>query len=270
MKYLPVCFLFYISFSFCFAQNVDVVYKLQMKPDTLNKDYIEKDFFTLNIRGNTSKFYSDSFLNLMNNQENSGENGIDLNKISSNYIVTIEERKTFHYLPVYDQYYKYEDKEKIKWEIGDSMSSIDSLSVRLAQTSFRGRDWTVWFTDEIPIPEGPYKFKGLPGLILIAHSGDGDYEFVFQGLKLNDEEIEFPPALLINSREKFLEILDKFAKNPSRQLVPERMNKDIDYEVYVEGRKVEATEEARLFNNFVWEFMKQHNNPIEKDEVWIR
>src|SRR5690606_20829465 len=51
---------------------------------------------------------------------------------------------------------------------------------------FAGRQWTVWFTLDIPIGEGPYKFRGLPGLILSAASDDGTWQFDFKSFnKIN-------------------------------------------------------------------------------------
>ena len=35
---------------------------------------------------------------------------------------------------------------------------------------FRGVEWRVWYTDEIPSSAGPWRLRGLPGLIIKADS----------------------------------------------------------------------------------------------------
>ena len=58
-----------------------------------------------------------------------------------------------------------------------------------AETTFAGRKWYAWFTQEIPFQDGPYKFKGLPGLIIKVEDAKGDYSFdLMQTKKL----AEFP------------------------------------------------------------------------------
>ena len=55
------------------------------------------------------------------------------------------------------------------WNIvTDSTRQILGYHCCMATTTFRGRKWTVYFTDEIPLPLGPWKLGGLPGLILSA------------------------------------------------------------------------------------------------------
>jgi hypothetical protein len=48
---------------------------------------------------------------------------------------------------------------------------------------FGGRTYDVWFTPEIPVPLGPYKLGGLPGMILQAESRDGKVAYFFAGYK---------------------------------------------------------------------------------------
>lgn len=49
-----------------------------------------------------------------------------------------------------------------------------------ATTEFAGRTYTAWFTTEIPIPFGPYKFRGLPGLILKIE--DAEQQFAWEAI----------------------------------------------------------------------------------------
>ena len=38
-----------------------------------------------------------------------------------------------------------------------------SFDCQKAECDFRGRRWEAWFTTEIPVGEGPWKLRGLPG-----------------------------------------------------------------------------------------------------------
>lgn len=51
-----------------------------------------------------------------------------------------------------------------------------------ATCTFRGREYTAWFCVDIPISNGPWKFGGLPGLILKVY--DKDHLFVFESIEI--------------------------------------------------------------------------------------
>ena len=61
------------------------------------------------------------------------------------------------------------------WEIVDETKTLLGIECRKAQCRFRGRNWTVWYAPEIPVPAGPWKLGGLPGLIVQAESADKEY-----------------------------------------------------------------------------------------------
>lgn len=52
------------------------------------------------------------------------------------------------------------------WKLGSKSDSINGYSCKNAFINFKGRKYTAWYTPEIPLPYGPYKFSGLPGLIV--------------------------------------------------------------------------------------------------------
>ncbi|MCI1779797.1 MAG: GLPGLI family protein [Bacteroidales bacterium] len=64
------------------------------------------------------------------------------------------------------EYCYQEDIPKMKWEITEQTDTILGYKCYCATTFFRGRTYIAWFTPQIPLHYGPYKFNGLPGLIL--------------------------------------------------------------------------------------------------------
>jgi GLPGLI family protein len=75
--------------------------------------------------------------------------------------------------------YRYEEEmEMPQWTIhADGQRAIAGYLCQKATTTFRGREWTAWFTIDIPIQEGPWKLYGLPGLILHAEDSQRDFRF---------------------------------------------------------------------------------------------
>lgn len=51
-----------------------------------------------------------------------------------------------------------------------------------ATLSFRGRNWTAWYATDIPLPYGPWKFQGLPGLIMEMEDDTGAHVYKLASL----------------------------------------------------------------------------------------
>ena len=76
-----------------------------------------------------------------------------------------------------DSYLYTENLPLFEWTITGDTAIISGYKVQKATTHFGGRDWVAWFAPEIPYNDGPYKFNGLPGLILKIHDTRNHYAF---------------------------------------------------------------------------------------------
>lgn len=119
---------------------------------------------------------------------------------SNNRIMEIDEISSTQFC-----YYDY--PEKINWKLKDGEKKILGFVCKRAVCEFRGRNYIAWFTEEIPLSEGPWKFRGLPGLILEISDTDGVYDFKAIGFK----EIKSPIVFLksINKSKKYIKISRK-------------------------------------------------------------
>ncbi len=70
-----------------------------------------------------------------------------------------------------------EDYPMQKWTLCNETSTILSYKCQKAICRWRGRDYEAWFTTEIPARYGPWKFGGLPGLIIKIQDSRKEYTF---------------------------------------------------------------------------------------------
>lgn len=64
-----------------------------------------------------------------------------------------------------------------RWQLLEGDTTIAEYACQKAQATFRGHIWTAWYTQDIPLSDGPWKLCGLPGLILKATTADGNFSF---------------------------------------------------------------------------------------------
>ena len=105
----------------------------------------------------------------------------------------------------------------MEWEMATETKELEGYRVQKATTSFAGRNYIGWFTTEIPVTDGPYKFSGLPGLILELRDEQNDYVFTltdFQKLE-SPVPLNFKGTNLMHVEKKeFIAIKREYDLNP--------------------------------------------------------
>jgi GLPGLI family protein len=183
---------------------IKCAYRLTFVEDTLNPNNTKYvDIQTLLIGKDMSKYFSQYLLDFNKKTQ-------ELRTKGANTFLSNTEKGTSSY-EIFKRYvddkiivtdcgsrlgsnFQYEDDiSDLKWDIRNDTSSILSYSCQRAVTQFRGRTYEAWFTSEIPINNGPWKFGGLPGLILKI--SDSQQYFVFECIGIenlkNKESIKF-------------------------------------------------------------------------------
>jgi len=77
----------------------------------------------------------------------------------------------------------YKEAINFNWKIESERSKIGEYQAQKATTEFGGRKWTAWFSEDLPFQDGPYKFYGLPGLIVKIEDANQNYSWVLKGNK---------------------------------------------------------------------------------------
>lgn len=109
-------------------------------------------------------------------------------KLSNGEFMTIYKNypsgKLTHTEKICQDWFRYEeDMPSFDWELTDSVINVLGYECHGARCRFRGREWTAFYTEDIPLSEGPWKLHGLPGLIMRASDDKGHYTFECIGIK---------------------------------------------------------------------------------------
>ncbi|SDS47105.1 GLPGLI family protein [Winogradskyella sediminis] len=230
MKYLIILFS-----SFAFAQNgISIEYLSEINRD--NKESSEKEVYVLDnfdeksiykpkISNNIKKYVNASSLE---KKWYSKKQNITAYKLSSTNTVYSTDKIVYKDLAnnelftnrilITSRAITDESDIDFNWDIVTNKDSVSVLgyNCQKAFTNFRGRTYVAYFTSKLPFPDGPYKFKGLPGMILKVESTDGYYKLEAVNINLNkskDASLENP-----FSEEKVL-TLDKYKSITKETLI---------------------------------------------------
>lgn len=85
------------------------------------------------------------------------------------------------------------------WNILTDSKKIGDYACQKATTHFRGRNYTAWFTKSLPVIGGPWKFDGLPGVILEITSDDGFISMIARTIVAREGSLPSAPVELDRS-----------------------------------------------------------------------
>ncbi|TXF75816.1 GLPGLI family protein [Chryseobacterium sp.] len=209
-----------------FAQANRFIYQVTMRTDSIHPEASKSEMAYLDIDSQKSLFYGEKQLkrdSIMGKMMQTGSFNFDrsqMENLRSNIDFTVEKdlktgTKTYKSRIARDQY-AYEEDRPMEWKILPETAKIGDYKTQKAETNFAGRTWFAWFTSDIPFQDGPYKFSGLPGLIVKAEDSKGDYSF---DLKESKKITELPSLVQRGTtikvkRDAFTKQMEKYKKDP--------------------------------------------------------
>ena len=121
-------------------------------------------------------------------------------------------------------YLAYNETPAFDWKIGTETMKIGEYNTQKATTNYGGRSWTAWFSKDIPLQDGPYKFSGLPGLIVKIEDSEQNYSWELKGNKPVKDFLEYTymeklqsgglPKTVETDRAKFEQKFTDYKKDP--------------------------------------------------------
>ncbi len=115
-----------------------------------------------------------------------------------------------------DTYYYEEDIPVFDWKLTEDTMTVCGYMCKNAHTTFRGRTYNAWYAPQIPISSGPWKFAGLPGLILRVQDSQKMFYFICTQI------ITPPKTTLIESQYDYLRAIkvskSKYNQNKQRYM----------------------------------------------------
>ena len=273
--------LLFLTFSFfLFAQNHRISYEYSFKMDSLNKENIDKQLMILDITKDGSNYYSkEKFIydslsaEQFSKAKSRQSTDINLNALERKVKVTHSVSKNYPKLEtIFHTYingdrFAMKDLEKMKWNIFPEIVEIEGMKAQKATTDFGGRKWTAWFTTEIPFQDGPYKFQGLPGLILNLEDAKNDHVFKF----VESKKLNWQPSIIEEDGEKelmitkqnFSQLWKNYQKDPAVKIRQIILNDDVQVRIrnkdgrelsqseIIINREMRAKERLKKINNFL-------------------
>lgn len=239
-----------------------VMYELTLREDTTHLEYSRTDDYMLSIGKNNiiSSFRGYNSYRRDMERKKLGDEGVLLEQMQtgqyhSKYLPSVhkfdifkeyEKRivTTIDHIFSYGMYEYEEPFDNFIWQITSETDTIHDYVCQKAICDFGGRTWEAWFAMEIPISDGPYKFCGLPGLILNIADTQDHYSYKFLSIEKPSE-----PMMIY-------EVVEDRIKTTKKEFFKLRDGNKISHSIGAVSFDDKALQRAI-------EYEKSKNNPIE-------
>jgi GLPGLI family protein len=217
--FLSICLL-----SFASSQTTRFIYQVSIKTDSTDTNSVKTELANLDISPMKSIFYSDNRLKrdsiIGRAMQTKNFNRDQMENLRSNLDFVVEKNYTDQSLlfksRIGGDEYSYAEAPQFNWEILPETVTIGDYKTQKAHMNYGGRTWNAWFTTDVPVQDGPYKFGGLPGLIVKVEDTKGNYSFDL----MQSKKIERPAAFTTRgnvvklSKKDFEKQFSAYRKDP--------------------------------------------------------
>ena len=262
--------LFILIINFTFAQTKQFIYDYISVPDSTQKAVNSSAIMVLNIDKEKSEYFNyEKFVSDSTIQSEIKDGSYFLKPpappqkrstiIQRLRIIKKNNSNTIEYItPISETDYIVHQTIDLKWKLYPEYLSVLDYKAQKATTEFGGRKWIAWFTKDIPFQDGPYKFKGLPGLIVKIEDESKSHQFELKGIKNLNDSFAYPDnsnnAKITIPHAKFVKAFKENRKYPAIAL----------------KKRFPNAEHAEMLKNIeknMLEELKKDNNIIEIDLI---
>ena len=254
-------FFFFLSIIVCgqnsINKNYQIEYRLEYLSDSTDVNNSKKEDFTLFIDNNKSYFTSNIFLkrdSIINSLKINNNLELNFSKMPNTRFkyVIVKENNTINYYESLLKYkFNYNEESAFNWQLLNEKTKIDNFICQKAVANYGGRTWIAWYTTEIPIYDGPYKFNNLPGIIVKISDTNNNYSFNLISIRKD--------VIIDNTvfKENYFNQHKKITKEEYFKAV-NNINENIINEMSASGFTVAPESVEKVKSN-----IRRRNNPIE-------
>jgi len=203
--------------------NFEILYNYTYQINSENTSDIKSENMVLKIGNHISEYVSYNKIQAMKKLNEMLKNGYsDMSQVPKSSIryKVVKNNKNeevifFNSFGTIGLFYK-EPLKLMNWTLINEEKDILSYKCKKAITNFSGRDYEAWYSVDINLPEGPYKFNGLPGLILSITDTKNHHRFEVTDIKKINEvyNLDYEKHTYLSKKE-YIETVNKIKNKPS-------------------------------------------------------
>jgi GLPGLI family protein len=213
-----------LTISFLFItinlySQYELTYLYEFKKDSVRKK-TNTDFMNVIIDGDNHIYRGESHImydsitytkkKIDGNNINSVlKETMELKKVVDNYSLELDLDKGIekHYVYNLELPFYYEKKIELpRWNLINDILEIDGKKLKKATTTFLGRNWIAYYSEELPIQAAPYLFYGLPGSIVKLHDENNNFKFELIKIKSKTDFSNLYETMISKRRTDFVKM----------------------------------------------------------------